>query len=217
MPRRVHFDSMGSPASRLFHTVVVLGASAGCGGLEQDARRAALSDAQSADSPSLSEASLFATAPVDAAGPPTSPCDCARVGSFRCARCASGTTPVHGRCQANDGVDCFCDDTVAVADPGDCPSPAQFTCFLAPGSDASVVGYAPYSGDYYAFADCYCDPSRPVMPSQCDCEYCSLQCAMGSGCPFGSVAQNAFFVSPDASTEQVRYACGCLPPLPTIR
>jgi hypothetical protein len=109
-------------------------------------------------------------------------------------------------------VGCFCDDTVVVADPSDCPDPAQFTCYAAPGTDASVVGYGQYPSDWYAFADCFCDPTLPTLPSQCDCEYCGLRCATGSGCAPGTTAQAAFGMSADAASDQVRYACACLPP-----
>jgi hypothetical protein len=208
---------MGSAASRLFHTVVVLGASAGCGGIEAGrpaGHSGAATDAAAAPTP---EAGVLSPPHIDATAPPTSPCDCARVGSFRCARCASGAAPVDGRCAANDGVDCICDATVAVADPSDCPSPAQFTCRLAAGSDASVEGYGPFVSDWFAYADCYCDPTRPVLASQCSCPYCDLQCATGSGCALGTVAEATFGGTLDGSSDAVRYACGCLPPVPQIR
>jgi hypothetical protein len=116
-------------------------------------------------------------------------------------------------------VDCYCDNTVAVADPGDCAHPEQFTCFTAPDTDASVTTFSPlaFPNNWYAFADCFCDTSRPFLASQCDCERCGFECVIGSGCLQGTVAYGTFGASTDAGPGAAQYACACLPPPVMIR
>jgi hypothetical protein len=131
---------------------------------------------------------------------PESVCDCARPGEFRCHACASGDAPVQGRCQKNDGTECVCDKSVAIAAPTDCTHPEQFVCNAGPGLDAAANGFDFTAGDWFAFADCYCDVTRPVMPSQCTCERCELQCVTSTDC-----------ASPVSGAEAsaLRWSCAC--------
>src|SRR5579863_3603086 len=103
-------------AGRLFHTIVALGAAAGCGPAgdfpQITAEDAAVPDTSVPIGPS--ECAETAQFHCDATGgcacnleAPTSICDCDRPGEFRCHDCVSGP-PVLGRCPNGDGVDCFC-------------------------------------------------------------------------------------------------------------
>src|SRR5580698_6666186 len=104
-----------APASRLFHTIVVMGASFGCGSSEppgatgalgRDAARPPTGSMDASDDPDASDAVSDTDAPVTG---PESVCECARPGEFRCHACASGDAPIEGRCQKNDGMECICD------------------------------------------------------------------------------------------------------------
>jgi hypothetical protein len=148
---------------------------------------------------------------------PQSFCDCTRPGTFRCSACASGTTPVHGRCPADDGVGCACDESVAIAAPGDCAHPEQFVCALSPDLDASLAGYGFRFGYWYAFADCLCDSTRPITASQCTGELLSLTCTTGYGCPPPTSSDSAFVLVGGDASDSARYACACLPPPVPIR
>jgi hypothetical protein len=203
---------MPSEASKLFHTIVVVGASMGCGSSSTVGSQASAADASPTD------ASTGATDVVSRADAgPQSYCDCTRPGTFRCGGCASGTTPEHGRCPDNDGVDCTCDESVAIAAPSDCAHPEQFVCAILPDVDASLsaddsdYGFGPDS--WYAFADCSCDTTRPIMASQCTDERTILTCAVGYGCPSPVDDAGGFGAAP---SDTVRYACACLPPPVTI-
>jgi hypothetical protein len=191
-----------SPRS-LFHTIVVVGASLGCGGQVSGGPPSGLEDA-SAGGDDARGRDLDAAAPGDAGlGGPTSFCDCTRPGTFRCASCGSGDPPVRGRCPQDDGIGCTCDATIAVASPSDCPRPEQFTCADPP---TSLLGTA-YFG-WYAFADCRCDPNAPVAMSDCaDASRPILSCTTGDNCPPMSPGLLA----------NVRYACQCIPMPPVIR
>jgi len=181
-------------ASRLFHTIVVVGASLGCGGSDKTDLLEAGAGKPSTD----------ATTEGGDAGFPGSICDCARPGEFRCPACASGDAPVQGRCPQGDGVGCVCDKSVWIAAPTDCAHPEQFVCAASPELDAAILGFA--SGDWFAFADCSCDTTRPITARQCDCEQCSLQCMTFAGCP-----------SPVSGTDAaaLRWSCVCNS-LPTV-
>jgi hypothetical protein len=186
-------------AARLFHTIVVVGASLGCGG-GGDVRPPA-----DASTPT-SFGGDVTTARAD--GAPTNVCDCARPGTFRCRACASGKSPIRGRCLDNDGVGCECDVSVPIAAPGDCPHPEQFVCNASPDYASAILGAGFPSDDWYAFADCSCDPTLPVLPSDCDCERCSFTCADYEPCSASTAGMDA---------DRVRYACTCIPPVPSIK
>jgi hypothetical protein len=192
-------------ASRLFHTIVVMGASFGCGSPEPT-RATGPSGPDAAQPPTGSmDASDNA---VDTGVPVTRPksvCDCARPGEFRCHACASGDAPIQGRCMKGDGTECVCDTSVPIAAPTDCAHPEQFACAASPELDAAAMGFALTAGDWFAFANCTCDTSRLLMASQCTCEQCTFQCATMTGCS-----------SPvsDADASLLRWSCACevLPP-----
>jgi hypothetical protein len=197
-------------ASRLFHTIVVVGASLGCGSSEQPA-------APAAPGPDASEpptGSLDASGSSDVAGDagalvasPVSICDCPRPGEFRCHACASGDAPIQGRCQRVDGTECFCDKSVPIAAPTDCAHPEQFVCSLGPGLDAAAPPSAQTVDDWFAFVDCRCDATGPLMASQCTCEQCTFQCATSTGCDSPGLDADA----------SLRWSCACMgvpPPVP---
>jgi hypothetical protein len=196
-------------AARLFHTIVV-GASLGCGGGE--VRPQPVADASTPASFGGDDANVAMGArdvtTVRADGAPTNVCDCARPGTFRCRACASGKSPIRGRCIDNDGVGCECDPSVLIAAPGDCPHPEQFVCNASPDSASRILGTGFSSDDWYAFADCSCDPTLPLLPSDCDCERCDFTCTDYDTCSASTAGVDA---------GRVRYACTCLPPLPPIR
>jgi hypothetical protein len=179
----------------------------GCGASSAAPAPGAAADASSGDAPSR-DASMSAidsnTSRADA-GPMTY-CDCARPGTFRCEACASGGETVQGRCPGNDGVRCTCDESVAIAAPSDCAQPEQFVCSLSPDVDASTYGFGfGVNSDWFSFADCWCDSTRPTLSSQCTNERFVLTCAIGYGCPVN-------FAASDAAAEVARFACACLPP-----
>lgn len=198
---------MGTGPSRLFHTIVVVGASIGCGGglaaepadASDESPGPADADAgaveEDANAPSIPEAGV------------KSICDCERPGTFRCAACASGSPPYEGRCRANDGVRCFCDDSIPIAAPTDCEHPEQFVCQYLPESDAAIEGFGFGVNDWFAFANCACDPTRPLSASQCTCAQCDFRCADPWDCAYDGVGAPK---GPD-------YACACLPAPVTIR
>ncbi len=194
----------------MFHTIAVVGASLGCGSPEH-ATGTSSSDAGSApDDRAIS----------DAAVAPSGICDCPRPGEFRCDACASGQTPIEGRCPADDGADCRCDSTVAIAAPTDCAHSEQFVCAESPdaGAPTSAAEYAGASS-WFAFADCTCDTTRPVMASQCTCEQCALRCAPWSSCAPVDAGQDAASgptFGPVSPTYQWGCACENLPPPVTI-
>lgn len=196
---------MPSSAAKLFHAVVVLGASAGCGGSTVNAPE---TPAQDASARAIDSAS---TTPPDAG--PRSLCDCARPGAFRCRACASGVAPFHGRCPGDDGVDCSCDETIAVAAPGDCAHPEQFVCNTTQAYQAGQ-DYGVSPDQWYAFADCACDATRPFSMTECTDGGTTLMCAMGYGCPSGPVPPGDF--ASNAPSDRIRYACACLPPATPI-
>jgi hypothetical protein len=179
---------MPRPASRLFHTIVVVGASLGCSG----------SSKTGLPEPDAGKLSTGASDAAVDAGFPAGICDCTRPGEFRCQACASGDTPVQGRCPQGDGTRCVCDTSVPIATPTDCEHPEQFVCAGAPEVAATTPGFA--SVDWFAFADCSCDTSRPFMASQCTCEQCSLRCDGFTGCP-------SLVSATDASV--LRWSCVC--------
>src|ERR1700722_10915750 len=164
-------------ASRLFHTIVVVGASLGCGSSEQ----APATGAPGADAAGPPIGALDASGVPDAASDtsapvvPSSICDCARPGEFRCHACAGGDAPIQGRCQKDDGTECFCDTSVPIAAPTDCAHPEQFVCSSGPGLDAAATPFSLTVNDWFAFVDCHCDATGPLMASQCTCEQCSFQ------------------------------------------
>jgi hypothetical protein len=207
---------MATGASRLFHSIVVMGASIGCGsGRVAPAPVDAARDAADASLGSFGDDGDAKAGDADAIGDGASPrsmCDCARPGTFRCQACASGSAPVEGRCRYSDGTGCTCDESVRIATPTDCEHPEQFVCADYPGADATTGGYGvpPNIQSWFGFVDCYCDSTRPILASQCTCPQCSLICAGPWTCDTRSSVT-------DAAPDGVRYACECLPPLPTIK
>jgi hypothetical protein len=209
---------MASRASLLFHTIVVVGASVGCGGLAvKETAAGDAGDPRSArDAEDAGGGSRDARDAGDAADPsesaaramaPVTPCDCARPGTFRCSACASGAPPIEGRCPADDGVACYCDESIRIGAPSDCPYPEQFACRIEPGLDASTAPGVLYSPDWFAFADCFCDKARPILASQCTCQRCMLGCLHGA-CPPGSAGGSSLSAAVD-------FACACVPtPVP---
>jgi hypothetical protein len=178
-------------ASRLFHTIVVIGTSMGCGTTDTAV------DGGVAARPALGSDDAEVK----------SICDCARPGTFRCKACASGQMPMLGRCQNNDGEDCTCDESIAIATPTDCAHPEQFECTSGPTSTGptSALGFS--STDWFAFANCTCNPALPFMASQCDAERFVFECAQPWSCT----------LTGDAASQTVAYACACLPFLTPIK
>jgi hypothetical protein len=203
---------MGAPgpsaASRLFHTIAVVGASLGCGGAEGVAN------------PSVADASAEAGGDaVEQTAAPMQLCDCPRPGEFRCKACVSGTPPIEGRCPDSDGRDCTCDSTVAIAAPTDCAHPEQFVCASSPdgGVTTTAENAAFQAGSWFAFADCTCDTTRPIMASQCTCEQCTLHCASWSSCaPVDAGADAGPSFGPIRTSYPWACACENLPPPVTI-
>jgi hypothetical protein len=196
--------------SQLFHTVVVIGASLGCGsgaalhtaGGAGGAGGAAGNGGAPADAgltPFDCAATEEFTCPPDGgacscnANAPRSICDCARPGEFKCTGCIVGS-PVSGRCPNDDGVGCYCDKTVAIAAPTDCAHTEQFTCTFFP--------------DYLSFTNCMCDPSAPYLDSMCTCAKCTLACQTAYSCPCPPNAGLCGFMQ----HESPRFACACQPP-----
>ena len=197
-------------AARLFHTIVVVGASLGCGGGgEVRAQPDASTPASFGSDDANGQTGARDVTTTRADGAPTSICDCARPGTFRCRACASGKSPIRGRCLDKDGVGCECDPSVAIAAPGDCPHPEQFVCNVSADYTPSTnLGNGVSSADWYAFADCACDPTLPLLPSDCDCERCAFTCAEYDPCSTSTAGVDA---------DRVRYACTCMPPVPSIK
>jgi hypothetical protein len=179
--------------SRLFHTVVVIGASMGCG-LEVNP---AADAGPGATGPTVRDAGAFADANVDA-GLPQSVCDCPEPGQFVCPSCLGGDTPVEGHCPFEDGVDCQCEPTSGVAGPDQCADPSYYTC--APEPDAGAVVGDP---GWFQYAECWCDPTRPTTQAACD----SLDAGLQRQC-----TQVGCF----SALGQLDFDCRCRPPLPLI-
>jgi hypothetical protein len=191
---------------KLFHAIVVVGASLGCGGVTSSSKSGEeggaghpagpLDASGAADGGESAEADACSDA--NGCGPPApqTMCDCARPGEFRCASCPiGGDPPVDGRCLSGfgsgAGAGCVCDTSVPVAAPTDCPHPQQFTC-------------TSYSGPT-AYSSCSCDPSAPLSQSDC-ASGTTFQCqATGPICP----PADAGFT---AGGESQRFACYCGPP-----
>jgi hypothetical protein len=197
---------MGTGPSRLFHAIVVIGASIGCGGGRLAAEGVDASDGS--PGPADADAALEEdhAAPAVPEASVTRICDCQRPGTFRCSACASGSAPIEGRCPDNDGVRCFCDDSIKIAAPTDCEHPEQFACQYLPDSDAAIEGFGFGVNDWFAFANCTCDPTRPLSASQCTCD-CRLQCAEAWDCTYDGIGQ----------PKGPSYACECLPATVTIK
>jgi hypothetical protein len=197
--------------SQLFHTVVVIGASLGCGSAAAvhtaggaggaDGNGGAPADAgpRGPKTPFDCAATEDFTCPSDGgactcnANAPLSICDCARPGEFKCTGCIVGS-PISGRCPNNDGVGCYCDTTVAIAAPTDCAHTEQFTCTWLP--------------DYLTFTNCTCDTTAPYLDSMCTCTNCSLACQTAYSCPCPPNAGLCGFMQ----HESPRFACACQPP-----
>jgi hypothetical protein len=192
--------------SRLFHTVVVVGASLGCG--ETVALPADPIDGGAAREASNPAPDAAPAAKPDGSSGPTSYCDCARPGTFRCEGCASGVGPIDGRCPNEDGVECSCDESIQIATPSDCAVPAQFTCQEAPNVDAGVADLHIFPLDWFEFAECTCNTAAPLNVSDCaDAGPHFWSCVTGDNCPAGS----------KGAITNIQYACDCVPPPITIR
>ncbi len=201
-------------ASRLFHTIVVVGASIGCGGSDATSVVASGGPAPLDAARSLSPRDCASTAQYacDPSGAcacnvqaPQSPCDCARPGEFRCEGCVSGP-PMLGRCPYGDGTGCFCNTSIAVAAPTDCEQPQQFTCRTSPAiGNVYDAGLASVSLGaslvWYDFADCSCDPTRPLGPADCPANTVFV-CSSVADCSASSAA---------APFDGVRFDCSCVP------
>jgi hypothetical protein len=199
-------------ASQLFHTIVVVGTAMGCGSTQEDTGR---SDAGALPSP---EAASFgatdcpspAQYQCDAGSPeacgcnlqaPLGVCDCVRPGEFRCRDCLSGP-PILGRCPLGDGVSCFCNTSIEIAAPTDCAHPEQFACSPAPAVPAPVDASLSFNpGDWFDYAKCACDTTRPLVTTDCSCTSCGLSCQTGT-CPPGTAG---------APLSGVRFDCACVP------
>jgi hypothetical protein len=143
--------------SRLFHGVVVVGTTLGCGGRGADRDRPfAQSDTPPPDpapgetSPNVAPALLGSVTPATQPGAPR-PEDCEQPAQFSCMSFA------HYPACAYYGVDCelaqcACDVT-GPAVPDDCEHPQQFHCEPETYS-GWVVG-------------CRCDESAPLQPGEC--------------------------------------------------
>jgi hypothetical protein len=203
-------------AGRLFHTIVMVGVSTGCGSasgtefsrvVEADAGSPQTGSTTAPRSPRdcAQTAQFHCVAPGDCScdlSAPTSLCDCDRPGEFRCRACVSGPT-VLGRCPNDDGVDCFCNKSIAQAATSDCASPAQLVCAPAPATYAT--GFL--SSDWFQLAECSCDDTRPTSSSECSGQthwYCQ---GRPPDCPVNYPA----YLSSDAAFD-----CACLPPVPVI-
>jgi hypothetical protein len=203
-------------AGSLFHTIVVVGASVGCGSTSSTAEFSAEGPSK-ADSGSEAGSSTGPTNPRDCLLPsqfhcddtdrgtcscnadaPNGPCDCPRPGEFRCRECLSGPS-VLGVCPNDDGVDCFCNASIAVASPTDCPHPEQFTCSPPP----QLIGL---DGPNIEYAECACDPTRPLSASDCT-DNDQFACLGNISCPVGS---------PAAEAINEPFDCRCLPPVVPI-
>jgi len=205
---------MVARASQLFHTIVVIGTAMGCGTTMEPAP---LSDGAGPPSPNATDAGRFgptdcaspAQYECDAGGPegctcnlraPLGVCDCARPGEFRCRDCLSGPA-VLGRCPLGDGVACFCNTNIDIAAPTDCAHPEQFTCSPPPAvAVPDDAGIAFSAGDWFDYAECSCDTTRPITTTDCTCARCSFSCATDA-CPPGSAG---------APLSSVRFDCACV-------
>jgi hypothetical protein len=210
-------------ASRLFHTVVVVGASLGCGGesvtLSRDAPDGASTTKRPDAARDVSASSRdVSTTPRDGAEGPASYCECERPGTFRCTSCRSGVGPYSGRCPNLDGVGCSCDESIRIASPSDCDEAAQFQCAMAPaiyedaGSgplDGQVLfpSATPYPAGWFDFVDCSCNAKAPLSARDCADGGVPFSCTKGDTCPRGS----------PGSLPNVAYACQCVPLPITIR
>ncbi len=216
---------MGTRASRLFHTIVVVGTSLGCGAETTVIAPAGAGDASAGGSDaSPNDAPQSDASPIDTGASdtdtaeseagPRNACDCVRPGTFRCDACASGMIPIEGRCVLDDGVGCVCDDSVAIAAPSDCALPTQFVCNYAPNVDPAFYespdagpGLASAPDDWYAFVQCSC--TGPLTSASCTamCPECFLECTTFE-CPPGTVG---------GASQVVVDACACQPPPVIIR
>ncbi len=195
--------------SRLFHTVVVIGASMGCGLEVSPLVDAGPGDAGPGDAGAVVPDTGVFIAPVFAVdagadaneGGPRSVCDCPEPGQFVCASCAGGDAPVLGHCPHEDGVGCWCDSTRTLTGPDQCAEPAFYTCALEPDAGAPAVGY--YA--WFQYADCWCDPTRPTTQDDCN----SLDAGLQLQCQVNDCI--------NSSLTPVYFDCACLPPIPTIR
>jgi hypothetical protein len=206
---------MSVHASQLFHTIVVVGTAMGCGTTPDEA---SLPEAGSSPLPEGGDSGR--TGPAACASPaqyqcdsgspdactcnleaPQGVCDCARPGEFRCHDCLSGPA-VLGRCPLNDGVGCFCNTSIDIAAPTDCTHPEQFACsppsaVSLPDDDAGLLLSAP---DWFDYAECSCDTTRPTATTDCSCARCSFSCSTDA-CPPGSAG---------AALSGVRFDCACV-------
>jgi hypothetical protein len=196
---------MAGPA-KLFHAIVVVGASLGCGGVSASSKSGDEGGAgrpagplDASEPPEGGESAAGDACSDSSACGPQGMCDCARPGEFRCTSCPIGDPPVDGRCLSGDGTGagagCVCDTTVPVAAPTDCAYPQQFTC-------TSYLGPTAYSS-------CSCNPSAPL--SQSDCE---------AGADFQCLGTTPICRPADAGLlggESQQFACYCGPPPVVIR
>jgi hypothetical protein len=203
---------MPARPSLLFHTIVVVGASVGCGELAPTGAGDASTGPPHGDkrdsgprNTGRSDGGPDGPGRSDAHAGPHGVCDCVRPGMFRCHACASGTGPIDGRCPYEDGVGCFCDDSIKIAAPSDCTHPEQFVCEPGPEAQTHPSDAGLWFTDWFYFAKCRCDGTRPFTGSQCTCPDCGFQCTPEMACPTGT---------PGWTSKEVEYACACLPAFP---
>jgi hypothetical protein len=196
---------------KLFHAIVVVGASIGCGGATSSSKSG---DGGGAGQPTgpldgsepdqgAESAAGDACSGSSGCGPsgPRSMCDCARPAEFMCASCPiGGDPPVNGRCLSGDGTGagagCVCDTSVPVAAPTDCPHTQQFNC-------TAYVGPTAYSS-------CSCDMTAPLSQSDCAAGT-TFQC--GGTWPVCLPVDAGLGVG--VGGENQRFACYCGPaPIP---
>ena len=111
-------------------------------------------------------------------------------------------------CPQGDGVDCFCNESIAVAAPADCPHPQDFYC-VDPSTLLTTLptNDSPPDGQFVAltnmqFAECLCDSDRPL--SQADCAPPRhFDCSRDPSCDVGSAG---------AQATSGPFDCDCLPP-----
>jgi len=183
-------DTVHPRPKALFHTIVVVGASLGCGG-RPPTRGFPVVDAGSS------------TDWGDAASRPAGVCDCEWPGDFRCEHCRSGIGPILGRCPEGDGVGCTCLHSIEFATPRDCEHPEQFVCAGPPSIGADAGLFWTVSG-WFDFAECSCDPTRPIQASDCDARLGEVFRCEQNPCPF----------TPGYGNDVVQYACACVIPPP---
>jgi hypothetical protein len=210
-------------AGRLFHTIVVVGASVGCGSssesngfasavpvyMDASTDTTAAFPASPSDCPQPAQFHCYGTGPNQCecnADAPNDICGCPRPGEFRCRDCLS-TPPILGRCPNNDGVDCFCNADIAIAGPQDCPHPQQFTCASAPIVSTSQGTFASYG--WFDSAECSCDSSKPLSVADCgDSGLTYFNCPPTGSCAAGT---------PGAETANIMADCACVPrPIPIL-